>query len=69
MLVMPEINRMKILGDEERFAGYFSMKFIVTEIERCIDWLKRFKIDVHFLFFPIIGYDCSTVNDQSIIRY
>ena len=30
------------------------MELVVAEVQRCVDGLKRFKIDVHFLLLPFI---------------
>lgn len=68
MLAAPRGTEMRLFI-EIREETNLGVKFIVTEIQRRIDRFKRFKIDVHFLFSPIIGDDRSTINHQTIVRH
>ena len=50
------------------------MKFVIAEVEGCVDWSERFKVDVDFLLLPFfcddgaavyhkaIGWDCNNTN-------
>ena len=48
---------------------HFSVKFIVTEVQRRVDRFERFEIDVDFLFFAVIGNDRTTINNETIVRH
>lgn len=50
-------------------TSYLCVEFVVTQIQRCIDWFERFKVDVDLLLFSFFCHNCSTVNNQTIWRY
>lgn len=52
-----------------RQSPYLRVEFVVTQIQRCIDWFERFKVNVDFLLFSFFCHNCSTVNNQTIWRY
>ena len=41
----------------------------VTQIQWCINWFEKFKVNVDFLFLSFFCYNCTTVNNQAIWRY
>jgi hypothetical protein len=45
------------------FVKYLSVEFVITKIEGCVDGSERFEINVNFLFFSLIGDDCSAVDN------
>lgn len=44
------------------------MEFVVTKIERSINWFERFKVNVNFTFLSFGRDDFTTVDDQAIRR-
>ena len=45
---------------------YLCMKFVIAEVEGCVDWSERFKVDVDFLLFPFFCDDGATVYHKAI---
>ena len=43
------------------------VEFVVAEIERCVDWLERFEVDVHLSLLAIVGNNCTTIEHQAIV--
>lgn len=44
------------------------MEFVVAEVQRSVDGLERFKVNVDLAFFSFRGQDFTTVHDQAIRR-
>lgn len=44
------------------------VKFVVAQVEGCVDCFKRLEIDVHFLFFAFICDDSAAVEHKPIGR-
>jgi len=42
------------------------VKFVVAEVERGVDRLERFKVDVHFALLPFLGDYRSAVDDEAV---
>ena len=42
------------------------MKFIVAQVERSVDRLERFKVNVDLAFLALRGDDFTTVYDEAI---
>ena len=59
-------DKAKLLVGLEQLAQGFGVEFVVTEIERCVDWLKGLKVDVDLSFLAFRSDDFTTVNDQSV---
>ena len=51
------------------WTSHLCMEFVVTQIQWCINWFERFKVNVDFLFLSFFCYNCTTVNNQAIWRY
>lgn len=46
---------------------YLGVEFVVTQIQGSVDGFERLKVDVDFLFFSLSRYNCTTVNNESIV--
>ena len=45
------------------------MELVVTQVQRCIDWLEWLKVNVDLLFFTLFCQDCAGVHHKSIWWY
>lgn len=42
------------------------MELVVTEIKRSVDGLEGLKVNIDFLFFPLISNNSATINYETI---
>lgn len=42
------------------------VELVIAQVERCIDWFERLKVDVHLLFLALVRDDRPRVDDQAI---
>mmetsp|Transcript_9829 Transcript_9829/g.18360 ORF Transcript_9829/g.18360 Transcript_9829/m.18360 type:complete len:233 (+) Transcript_9829:1300-1998(+) len=61
-------NKTVLIIRFEQLVKRFSMELVVTEIERGVNGLEGFKVDVHFLLFTIIRHNSTRVHDKTIRR-
>lgn len=45
------------------------MKFVVAQVERRVDGLERFEIQVHLLLFALVRHDRTAVDHQPVRGY
>ncbi|KII73774.1 hypothetical protein RF11_14191 [Thelohanellus kitauei] len=45
------------------------MKFVITQIKRCIYGSKGFEINIYFFLLSFRGHNCATIYYQSIRRH
>jgi hypothetical protein len=61
-------DKAELLVGFQQLTESLGVELVVTEIERCIDRLKRFKVDVNFPLLSFRGDDFATVDDKPIRR-
>ena len=49
-------------------GGKTDVKFVVAQVERSVDGLERFKVNVDLAFLALRGDDFTTVYDKAIWR-
>ena len=42
------------------------MELVITEVQGGVDWLEWLEVDVHFLFFSLLGNNGTTIYDLKI---
>lgn len=57
-----------ILGPEER-CERLCVKFVIAQVQGCVDGLERLKVDSDLLLLILICEDSSTINDEPISRH
>ena len=52
----------------EQLIQGFSVKLVVTQIQRRVDGLEGLKVNIQLLLLAIVGHNSARVYDQSIWR-
>ena len=53
---------------DDHNRGKTDVKFVVAQVERCVDGLERLKVNVDLAFLALGGDDFTTVYDEAIWR-
>jgi hypothetical protein len=41
------------------------MELVIAQVERCVDWLEGFKINVYFFLFAFLSDNGTTIHHQT----
>lgn len=47
--------------------SYLSVEFVIAQIQGCVDWFERLKVDVDFFLFALFCHNGSTIHHQAIV--
>lgn len=59
-------NKAKLVVIFKKRVESLCVKFVVAEIERCVDGLERLKVNIDLLFFAFVRHDGSTVHNKTV---
>jgi uncharacterized membrane-anchored protein len=59
-------NETELLVRLQKLTQGLSVKLVVTKVQRCVDGLEGFEVDVNFALLPFGGDNFTTVHNQSI---
>jgi hypothetical protein len=49
-------------------CAYLGVELVVAQIQRSVDGLEGFKVNVNLLFLPFRGHNGSTIDHEAIVR-
>jgi hypothetical protein len=60
-------DKTKLIIILEQLIECFSVKLIVAQVQRGIDWFEGLEIDIYALFLAIISQDRPTIKHKTIV--